>query len=84
MELMFYMAFFNQDISDWFPKKLKHTHQIFKDSKIESENNLPYWAGLEAALLKQSVIAHRLQKQLSIKLTTTETNNAKTYGRTKI
>ena len=74
MSSMFYKSRFNQDISmehdlsDWQPRKLTATNNIFKKSKLKKEQNLPYWATVDMEFLQQAIDAYQLQKQLSTNL----------------
>jgi len=52
------------DLSDWQPRKLTATNNIFKNSKLETEQNLPYWATVDIEFLQQAIDAYQLQKQL--------------------
>jgi len=68
MEEMFKKSCFNQDISDWKPKAVIKKDCIFKDSRLEEENRLPYWAEVNIEFLSKAILAYELQKQLSEKL----------------
>lgn len=46
MNYMFYASSFNKNLNQWSLKSIHDKYNIFKDSLLEKENNLPYWSNL--------------------------------------
>jgi len=76
MRDMFRKSCFNQDIPDWQPKALTNKDNIFKDSQLEKESRLPYWANIEVEILDRAILAYGLQKQLGRKLALQQINGS--------
>ena len=68
MRDMFSKSQFNQDISNWKPLSLKTNKFIFNNSKLEKNNQLPYWVEIDPKLMKAAVDAYQLKNKLSQEL----------------
>ncbi len=68
MEGMFYMSNFNQNISQWKLHNIQNNKLAFKNSKLEKENNLPYWAHLSPDEVKQYIKIQETVQELNNQL----------------
>ena len=44
---------FNKNLHQWNLKSIQDKNNIFKDSVLEQESNLPYWANLSSEEIKK-------------------------------
>jgi hypothetical protein len=65
MEFMFYNCKFKGDLSKWKPIKLKSLDDIFFNSKLAHEDNMPYWAKVDIEFLPQAIQAYEINKKLN-------------------
>jgi len=73
-----------RDLSNWRPTSLVALDDIFKDSKLKKEQNLPYWATVNIEFLNQAINAYSLQKQLAVYSENTLMKHLQKHGAIKI
>ena len=56
------------DISNWKPLSLELNNDMFKDSLLEKEGIVPYWAEVDIEFLPQAINAYQLNKKLDLTL----------------
>lgn len=56
------------DISNWKPLSLELNNDMFKDSLLEKEGIVPYWAEVNIEFLPQAINAYQFNKKLDLTL----------------
>jgi len=70
---------FSQDITNWKPLSLMLNDNVFKNSELLAQGNLPYWAELDITLLPKAIDAYCLAQELKLKLNKKVTHNIVSY-----
>ena len=65
MNYMFYASKFNKNLHQWDLKSIHNKYNIFKDSVLEKENNLPYWTHLSFDEIQNILLKKELFHELS-------------------
>lgn len=84
MEGMFYMSNFNQNISQWKLYNIQNNKLAFKNSKLEKENNLPYWASLSPDELRQYMKTQENFKALTNEIYSNNHKNINSKNKLKL
>jgi len=77
IESMFQNSSYSFSNESWNLINCTKKDNVFKNSPVENENRLPYWAEVDVQFLPQAIKAYNLNKNLNKNLSTKENDYEK-------